>query len=298
MKTINLVYPDKSEILYKIQRFPDGQQNVVILTTELGRYSKYNEYIYDKIQPVQIKSRLNNWLDLEIIIATVASLRKLGIKEIHLYIPYLLGARSDRQFEDGSNSYLVDVLSPILNSLNLESITVMDVHSDVASACIKNLKTLDNWKIVDFFFEHNLNDDGYLLVSPDAGALKKIYKIADKLAYKRDIITCSKSRDENGKLTKTIVPVNATMLGKDFIIIDDICDGGATFINIAKEIKKWDTTNSSKIYLIITHGIFSKGFEELSLYFDDIYCTNSYKDINPMGTAKHTKFVKQLNIFI
>lgn len=294
-KILNLVYPDKSEIKFNKNSYPDGQNNLVINPYSIA---KIKTIIENSELSIQIKSRLNNWLDLEIIIATVASLRKLGIKEIHLYTPYLLGARSDRQFENGSNSYLVDVLAPVLNSLNLESITVMDVHSDVASACIKNLKTLDNWKIVDFFFEHNLNDDGYLLVSPDAGALKKIYKITDKLAYKKDVIVCSKSRDEEGKLTKTIVPINATMLGKDFIIIDDICDGGATFINIAKEIKKWDTTNSSKIYLIITHGIFSKGFEELSKYFDGIYCTNSYSELNKIAVLPKQEIVKQLNIFI
>lgn len=99
---------------------------------------------------------------------------------------------------------------------------------------------------------------------------------------------------------------------KDYIIIDDICDGGATFINIAKEIKKAYSCNH--IYLIVTHGIFSKGFYELCDYFDGIYCTNSYSDtLKPFekGTMSgvHTSmekkiinrpdndFVKQLDVF-
>lgn len=32
MKTLNLVDLDKSDIKYKIQKFPDGQQNIVINT--------------------------------------------------------------------------------------------------------------------------------------------------------------------------------------------------------------------------------------------------------------------------
>lgn len=125
-----------------------------------------------------------------------------------------------------------------------------------------------------------MNLDNIILVSPDAGASKKIYKLAEQIGYKGDIITCSKDRDKDGKLTKTIVPITDNIIKskKDYIIIDDICDGGATFINIAKELKK--LYNCNKIYLIVTHSIFSKGFEELSKYFDGIYCTNSYGEIH------------------
>ena len=35
----------------------------------------------------------------------------------------------------------------------------------------------------------------------------------------------------------------------------------------------------AKIYLVVTHGIFSAGFAELSRNFEHIYTTNSYRDI-------------------
>lgn len=297
MKTINLVYPEKGDIKYEIYKFPDGQQNLVI-TSKCWDYSSDHED-FQKTDSVQIKSRLCDWKDLEIIAATVASLRKLKVKEIHLYVPYLLGARSDRQFEEGSNSYLVDVLAPVINSLNFESITVMDVHSDVAAACIKNLKVINNWKVVDFFFEHNLNSN-YLLVSPDAGALKKIYKTADKLAYADEIVVCSKLRNAKGELSDVIVPIKENET-KDIIIIDDICDGGATFKNISGALN--DAGHQGKKYLIVTHGVFSKNFKELSHYFDGIYCTNSYSDIDHEAFNHHlgkdcgVDIVKQINIF-
>ena len=93
-------------------------------------------------------------------------------------------------------------------------------------------------------------------------------------------------------------------INKDVVIVDDICDGGATFINIAKEVKNQyknvDKHCQGKIYLIVTHGIFSKGFKELSKYFDGVYCTNSYQDIGDYvsiyGELEKTN-VKQLNVF-
>lgn len=149
MKTLNLVYPEKSDIKYKISKFPDGQQNIVI--HKIGIFNIPN--IILKGEDIQIKSRLNNWLDLELITCAVASLRELGVEEIHLYTPYIMGARSDRKFEEGGNNYLRDVLCPIINSLNFKTVTCIDPHSDVLEACIKGFRKESNLELVKFALE-------------------------------------------------------------------------------------------------------------------------------------------------
>jgi ribose-phosphate pyrophosphokinase len=306
MKTLDLTSLDNSDIKYRIDKFPDGQQQVVI--DKSNCYESNYGYLLMTHEDckVNIKARLNNFQDLELIICATKSLRNIGVKEIHLYTPYFLGSRSDRQFEEGSNNYLKDVICPIINSLNFESVTVLDPHSDVLEACLNNFKKdKDNQvklvqKALSSINNHpsSVIQDKFILVSPDAGASKKIYKLAEQIGYKGDIITCSKERDKDGKIIRTNVPLKAgEHLNKEFIIIDDICDGGATFINIAKELNEIRTKYSNqKIYLIVTHGIFSKGFEELSKYFDGIYCTNSYRDINDYITDPPF-LVKQLNVF-
>jgi ribose-phosphate pyrophosphokinase len=318
MKTLNLTSLDNSDIKYKKNEFPDGQRDIVI--------ENFNfEHIIHSIlklniqESVQIKSRLNNMEDLGLIVCAAKALRNLGVKEIHLYTPWIMGLRSDRLFVEGGVRYIKDVLAPILNSLNFESVTCYDAHSYVAENCINNLKIIDNEKFVrralDTFLGPiklysggiNSEESQFIIIASDAGALHKIYKLAEKIGYKGDIITCSKERDTKGKLTKTVVPIdedivniNFNIKNKDFIIIDDICDGGGTFINIAKNIK--DKGLDNKIYLIVTHGIFSKGFEELSKYFDGIYCTNSYSNIKNWQEENGKifvkgDFVKQLNVF-
>jgi ribose-phosphate pyrophosphokinase len=315
MKTLNLTDIDKSDIKYQIQKFPDGQSNIVLKSSvnmdipiDNGlSLSNLNRY------PVQIKSRLNNWLDLELIVCAVASLRLLKVKEIHLFVPYILGARSDRKFEHGGNRYIKDVIAPVINSLNFESVTCIDPHSYVLENCINNFQSKTNLELVSSALEDlyvgkvdfskrqsshiTFNTNDCVFISPDAGASHKIFKLAEQIGYKGDIITCSKERDKDGKIIGTNVPLKEPFYSKDFIIIDDICDGGATFINIAKKIEttinKMDRDYKPKIYLIVTHGIFSKGFDELSKYFDGIYCTNSYQDY---AFHSHT-FVKQLNVF-
>ena len=124
MKILNLTNNETSDIKFEVSKFPDGQQQVKIIT-------KFNFHPLDNQLPIQIKSRLNNFKDLELIICATKSLRALGVKKIHLYTPYFLGSRSDRKFEEGSNNYLKDVICPIINSLQFESVTVIDPHSDV-----------------------------------------------------------------------------------------------------------------------------------------------------------------------
>ena len=61
-----------------------------------------------------------------------------------------------------------------------------------------------------------------------------------------------------------------------YVIIDDICDGGRTFVELAKVIK--ENQSDAKIYLIVTHGIFSAGFNDLNKFFEKIFTTNSISD--------------------
>lgn len=321
MKTLNLAYPEKSNIKFTHQKFPDGQRNIVITSIEDTVYmesfkegfvkdGKYNEINSSRevSYPITIKTRLNNFTDLELIICATKSLRNLGVKEIHLYSPYLLGARSDRKFETGGNNYLKDIVSPIINSLNFESVTVMDPHSYVTEACINNFKKKNNdalvrwgiaqtWKGETKDMQSIINN--CILIAPDAGATHKIYKLAEQIGYKGDIITCSKERDNDGKIKSFHVNGGQLPEDKDMIIIDDICDGGRTFIETSEQIRDYlGDTRKGKIYLIVTHGIFSKGLTELSKYFDGIYSTNSYSDWDYSDLKVGEKqLLTQLNVF-
>lgn len=301
MKVVNLADPkDPRGISYKVSKFPDGQQQLT--------FDKPTSLYQGSFLSVQIKSRLNNWKDLELIACAVASLREMGVGDIHLYVPYILGARSDRKFEFGSNNYLKSVLSPVINGMRFSSVTCMDPHSDVLEACINNFRKEDNFPLISkalhFLDETDDSHENVVIVSPDAGALKKVYTLVDKFNLRCDVLVCGKSRSADGKLSKTIVPATKDQLEKDFIIVDDICDGGGTFLNIAKELE--DKGFSGKLTLVVTHGIFSKGLTELSKYFDQIYCTNSYKDIridsgyfdeDVIRAEENKDLIKQLNIF-
>jgi ribose-phosphate pyrophosphokinase len=289
MVELNLVHKNKSEVEYTVSNFPDTQKQIKI---EIFCSLNLHNSAYDKIvnEGVVIKSRMS-WDDVQLIIATVKALRQLKAKEIHLCVPYFLGARSDRKFEQGSNNYLKDVICPIINSLELDSVSVLDAHSFVLEACLKNFQSVDNYQLVryaqndllkknvDAGKSTHLND--FILVAPDAGASHKIYKLAENIGYKGEIIICSKERGTDGKLSKTVVP--DFDYSKDIVIVDDIFDYGNTFMNIVKAVSHKTNESVSPIgkkYLIVTHAIQEKGLEAASEYFNTIYTTNSVREFD------------------
>jgi ribose-phosphate pyrophosphokinase len=295
MKTLDLTNTEDSDIKYKISKFPDGQQAI---TLDLE-----NTIFSSESQSVVIKSRLNSFLDLELIICANQALIELGIvnlafklKEISLYVPHFLGARSDRKFLKGQSNYLKTVICPIINSQNFSRVTVLDPHSDVLEACLNNFQKTSN---VNFASTSIKDITGYerndkiTLISPDAGALKKIYDVAEAVECD-DVIVANKLRDlKTGRIIRTEVPgIDQEPGCKSFVIIDDICDGGRTFIEIAKAIRDIRPREifNDKIFLVVTHGIFSSGFEELENWFTGIYTTDSVKEIE-------NELVTQVNVF-
>jgi len=312
-ETLNLVNPnDILSFKYEISKFPDGQQSLRLIESGYDTLDSLKKNPHGII----IESRLNDFRDLEIIICATQALKEIGVQKIRLYIPYCIGARSDRKFMEGGMNYVKHVIAPIINSQGYSKVTILDPHSDVLEACINNFEKVDNvnlvhWSLTNYFLSKGFetwsykNFDGVRIVSPDAGALKKVFHVAESIGYKGEVIIASKHRNiETGKIDYTDVPLNGTNPTDDFFIFDDICDGGRTFIEITKVIKSnvWssDEKFQGKIYLVVTHGIFSAGLLELSKWFECIYTTNSVRDIDTETYSDYTvnkNFVKQLNVF-
>ncbi len=269
---LELANPKGNEWLFKIINFPDGQQDISILPD-----------CWDT-SGVLIRSRFNSFRDLELIICATQALRRVGVKNVSLFVPYLLGARCDRKFQSGGTSYLRDVVAPIINSQKYYAVRVYDVHNmAVTDACIDNLILEDNANLVRYSIE-GIRSANFVIITPDEGASKKIYPLINKIGIQSEVHICSKKRDpKSGAIIESSIGNVVDFKGADIFIIDDICDGGRTFIEIAKKIKN---LNCGKIYLIVSHGIFSAGFDELYKYFDCIYCTNSIRDIDDKNKAE------------
>jgi len=219
-----------------------------------------------------ITTRIQSFNDVGLLLIATDALRRMGVDKIHLVIPYFPAARQDRVMVVGE-SLSVKVYADVINAQNYRSVTILDAHSEVTPALLNRVKDIPNHQFVNRLLQ---NEENYILISPDGGALKKIYKLSQFLDGV-PVIECSKMRDVNtGKLSGFKVYAD-DLEGKTCVIVDDICDGGGTFLGLAKELKE---KNCGKLILMVTHGIFSKGLEQLTQVFDEVFSTNSFSDID------------------
>lgn len=272
MKTINLdknfnPFPALESIIFEAFTFAGGEPHIKIKPD------------FDVTEQVMISHRLNSFNDLGLLCVAVDALRRMKVKEINAFIPYFPAARQDRVMV-GGEPLTVKVYADIINATQLSKVTVFDPHSEVTPALLNNCEVIPNHAFIKKAIEHI--GETPLLISPDGGALKKIYKVSEYLGGV-EVVECSKSRDvKTGKLSGFKVYAD-DLQGKDCLIVDDICDGGATFIGLAQELKK---KNAGKLYLAISHGIFSKGFANLTPHFEKIFSTDSIKNIEEAGVLQ------------
>ena len=271
MIKLNLYDVNDSEVSYKISKFPDGQQSIEIL----NRAQILIEYNIEIVSPMQ------SFKDVELIILANQAIREIDFKaNVELYVPYFLGARSDRKFLPGTSNYLKTVICPIINSQKFHQVKVLDPHSDVLEACLDNFVKISNGRFINSVYEAEYEDDNVVLVSPDAGALKKVFKIQKEYGVQHMVIG-HKNRDPfTGEITHTSISGSTGDETKPqtHIIFDDICDGGRTFIELAKVLRR-NTAHHDRIVLAVTHGLFTKGVDVVLEHVDAIYTTNSCANI-------------------
>jgi ribose-phosphate pyrophosphokinase len=230
-------------------------------------------------ETITVTHRLNSFNDLGLLCVAVDALKRMDLSLENLVIPYFPAARQDRVMIAGE-PLSVKVYADIINSLGFKKVTILDSHSEVTPALLNNCHAISNHQFIKQVIEAVGTE--VKLISPDGGALKKIYKVSEYLGG-IEVVECSKSRDvKTGKLTGFKVYAE-DLQEADCLIVDDICDGGGTFIGLAEELKN---KNAGKLYLAVTHGIFSKGFEELRKGFVMIFTTNSFRDIEADGVRQ------------
>lgn len=188
--------------------------------------------------------------------------RNEGLKFLTLEIPYFPYSRQDRRCHQGE-SFALSVVADYINNMQFERVITWDAHSDVLGQLVANLKVVPQWQCA-----FGLPAFDYY-VSPDAGALKKIMEHPRVNAS--NVIHASKVRQDGGVVSQLPENFEWLIAGKNVVVIDDLCDGGATFIDLGKKI--WQGAPAS-VSLYVTHGFFTKGVEALRPLYDNIYTAN------------------------
>jgi len=213
----------------------------------------------------------------------VDSVAESGGRIKRLVLPYLPGARQDRVNPTGDVLFTAKSIANMINQRFFEKVTYVDPHSPVMPAMLATSRNeFPLSRVYDKLWK------GYTgVIVPDKGAYDRATTAFDTMGLDHLAIG-SKVRDvSTGKLTG--FAVTELEEGGHYIVIDDICDGGGTFIGLAEKIAE----QGAFADLFVTHGIFSKGTDELKKHYKNIYTTDT-RDIHDRNDVYIIKVVDEM----
>jgi len=122
------------------------------------------------------------------------------------------------------------------------------------------------------------------VIAPDAGAEKRAGAVAYRLGL--PMLHGWKTRDVHDGRISGFGLERATLAPGRVLVVDDICDGGGTFIGLGEVIAK----RKLQPDLFVSHGLFTKGTAKLREFYGRIMTTDSIDgahecvDVVPVAT--------------
>ena len=234
--------------------------------------------------PARLLARLQSPEDL---VALLLYLDAVHGRVEEVCIPYLAYSRQDRVATPG-DPVSIEVLARLLATTGVRRFSSIDVHSPASAVAFAKagveLREIPLFPWLARFVEALAIPRSRPLwfVAPDHGAVQRTRAAAAALATKDrpiGVIACDKSRDPlTRKLSGFAVSAEApAALGADpaLIVVDDICEGGDTFLGVVGALQgRYGSRISLDFWT--THGIYSRGLDAIAADGRRIGSTDSY----------------------
>ena len=200
------------------------------------------EYISDK---VVITWQFENDTETIALYFLTRHLQEHGIDEIHLVMPYIPNARMDR-VKNQKDVFTMKYFAELINSLHFATVTVLDPHSTVSEALIDRIVIKNAQDYISTAI-NKVGRENTVMFFPDEGAMKR-YSDMSELPF----VYGMKKRDWNTREIKglTICGEVEKVIGKNILMVDDICSSGRTLYHSAKKLKELGV---NKIFLYVSH---------------------------------------------
>jgi ribose-phosphate pyrophosphokinase len=245
----------------KINKYPDGSS-----------YASANSL-------EKFTFKINSYEDLWHLHQTIDALNNIKVTPT-VIIPNLIDAQADRRFNSNESSGL-KLVCEFLNKMKANFRIFHPHNPEVVEALMGNVEIFDNSEFINQVLgklDEGLIEEKLTLMSSDAGGFKPLMKLCDKINWKGEVYSASKSRlldDDNNPVLYQQVN-KEDFEGKDILIVDDICVYGGTFKGLSKLLK---LRNCGKLYLTVSHmTVQNLGKDPVTDYFDKVFTTNSKYD--------------------
>jgi len=245
---------DGTEVPFTTTIFPDGTSQVW----------KLDESKFDSAAENYILWLFENEGELIHVCQLAQLCYEVLDSSIDLVCPYLPYGRQDKDVAN-DKSFALITFKEILYNAGITRIESFDPHSKTDM-----IYPMTNATPAEFHRSLITKNEYDLLCFPDKGAAERYMRASSKPS-----IYAEKNRDQlTGIITGLNIITNGQeVTGRKILIVDDICDGGMTFIKVAEALQMF---KPGQIDLAVSHGLFSKGKQVLhDAGIKEIFTTNS-----------------------
>lgn len=196
----------------------------------------------------------DNWLRLFL---AIDAARGASAREITAVIPYFSYARQDRKSRP-REPISARVFAMALEALGTTRMLAMDLHNDAISGFFRKTIVDDLYARPMFLshfresFRDALAADDLVVVSPDAGGVKRVQSYAKRLMREADLAIIHKEREVPNKVAH--MKLIGEVAGKVALIVDDIADTCGTLARAAALLKE---NGARAVFAAATHGVLS-----------------------------------------
>ena len=191
-------------------------------------------------------------------------------------LPDMLYARQDRKHKPHvpiSARVFAKSISP-----GLKRLITVDLHAPQIQGFYPEnvpVDSLDSFPEVVRYLQENKKDldnlEELVIVSPDVGGAKRARALAKKLRSNYPIALIDKTRSQPGQIEE--MRLIGEVKDKNILVADDIFDSCGTSCDASKLLRN---EGAKKILAYGTHGLFTKGTEQICECYDRVMVSNTH----------------------
>jgi ribose-phosphate pyrophosphokinase len=182
------------------------------------------------------------------------AVRAAGAARVSGIIPYFGYARQDRRGRPG-DPRSAQVVARVLDSVGLDHVIILDLHTPALESALPMPATLLHAEEVFVPRVKSWGRRDLMVVTPDAGGLKRAQRYAQALEAPLAIITKERPRPD----TPVTVQVLGEVAGRSCLVVDDMVSTGRTLAGAAAALRR---AGAREIHAIFTHAVMAAGATE------------------------------------
>ncbi len=227
-----------------IQKFSDGEFQPIFLESIRGDYVFLVQSTY---------APTDNLMELLLMIDAA---KRASAYKIIAVLPYYGYGRQDRK-DKPRVAIGAKLIATLLEAAGANRVITMDLHAPQIQAFFDvPVDHLDSSAIFIPYIEQ-MRLDNLTFASPDVGSTNRVREVASY--FSADLVICDKHRKRANEIASMVVI--GDVVGKNVVLIDDICDTGGTLAKAAGLLKD---KGAISVRALCTHPILSgKAYENI-----------------------------------